>query len=857
VGFIFIFRRLFSDTISELIFNSDETRHSHSEQSLMQEHVCNINRSTQGLGERFLEYVEESRRWQEDLIAAIHRDDLSAQDRGLPPIEADTERTRKLQNHLLERLYFPEMGDRENRIVEAHEKTFRWIYCDPEVGSTPWPSFIEWLNSGSGLYWITGKAGSGKSTLMKYIINNPQTFASLRAWSSGTPLVTAGFFFWNSGSKMQMSLIGLLQSILYQLLVKHPDLVPKILPERWEAYTLFGNDPQPWTQEELSKALKLLASEEAVGTKFCFFIDGLDEFDGDHSELNTLLKDAASSGYVKICVASRPWNVFEDAFGERSFLMLQDLTHGDIQAYVESRFEGNPGFAELEVREPKYARELKNHISKKASGVFLWVYLVVKSLLAGLVNGDRVADLEKRLDLLPPDLEDLYHKMLNSLDPFYYSHASQFFQIIRAAHECPTLLTLSFADEEPDFIFECVVRSLTYEERIARADIMRRRLNSRCKGLLEVASSTTIHHRGMIANPLQVSDHFEEAEELTLAGSTVQYLHRTVKDFLELPSVWQALLGHGPENFDPNLALLRGYVSQFKHMNPNNLDRDAFWTAIRRCIEYVGVNEHTEQSVIDILDELDRSASKLANAPCLDGSTFIARYSRIVDTGRTLWPHWTCTFAGYADDRGFTFLSLAVKLKLYFYVHSKVTENCLVTQSSGLWSLLSDAVIVEPDFQTFFNIKTFPDLLMVTLLLERGANPNWKKTPSHPSVFECALRQATKDKSEIELARLRKIYVHPGAPKKNVGWHHAKVVETARLGVRAVCNNGALGFTWIETIYQFLAHGADPRLDLDARIGLSFMGALKSDVQVVSNTGIVKSWLGIGAHVNVYKSSTE
>jgi len=823
----------------------------------MQEHVRSINLSTQGLGERFLEYVEDSKCWQKDLIAAIHRNDLREQDPDLPVLVTDSARTRKLQNNLLDRLYFPEMGDRENRIVEAHEKTFRWIYCDPEAGSTPWPSFIEWLHSGSGLYWITGKAGSGKSTLMKYIFNTPQTFASLKAWSSGFPLVTAGFFFWNSGSKMQMSLIGLLQSILYQLLVKHPDLVPKILPERWEAYTLFGNDPQPWTQGELSKALKLLASEETVGTKFCFFIDGLDEFDGDHSELNNLLKDAASSGYVKICVASRPWNVFEDAFGERSFLMLQDLTHGDIQAYVDSRFEGNPGFAELEIREPKYARELKNHISKKASGVFLWVYLVVKSLLAGLVNGDRVADLEKRLDLLPPDLEDLYHKMLNSLDPFYYSHASQFFQIIRAAYESPALLTLSFADEEPNFVFDCKVRPLTREERIARADIMRRRLNSRCKGLLEVASSTAIQHRGIETDFPSVSVQFKEAREATLAASTVQYLHRTVKDFLELPSVWEALIGHGPTNFDPKLALLRGMVSQFKHIDPNNLDKDTFWAAIRTCIEYVSVDEHTEQIVIDILDELNQSASKLANAPCLDGSTFVSRYSNVSDADRSLWPHWTCTFSGYADDRGFTFLSLAVKLNLYFYVHAKVTENCLVTQSSGLWSLLCDAIIVEPSFQSFFNVKTFPNVLMVTLLLERGANPNWKKTPTHSTVFECALGQALKAKGNAELAKLRKIYVYPGAPYKTMGWHHAKVVETSRLGVRALCNNGALGFNWIETIYQFLAYGADPSINLDDRMGLSFMGSLRSDMQVVSNTGLVKSWFGIGDHVKVYKSPSK
>ena len=110
--------------------------------------------------------------------------------------------------------------------------------------------------------------------------------------------------------------------------------------------------------------------------------------------------------------------------------MLQDLTLKDIQIYVSSSFKNHAGFTKLEKREPDFSRQLKDHIVEKASGVFLWVHLVVKSLLAGLLNGDRVSDLERRLDLLPPDLEHLYDKMLNSLDPFYYSHASQLFQLI-------------------------------------------------------------------------------------------------------------------------------------------------------------------------------------------------------------------------------------------------------------------------------------------------------------------------------------------------------------------------------------------------------------------------------------------
>jgi hypothetical protein len=189
---------------------------------------------------------------------------------------------------------------------------------------------------------------------------------------------------------------------------------------------------------ELRQAFRLLTKEESSDAKFCFFIDGLDEFDGDHSNLIDFIEDLAGSGNVKVCVSSRPWVVFEDAFKHRPSLMLQDLTHPDIMHFITSIFSKNAGFAELQKREPQYAGQLLEDIAQKAAGVFLWVHLVVHSLLAGLVNGDRVSDLQRRLEFLPPDLQNLYQKILNSPDPFYLEHASQLFHLIRIARE-PTV----------------------------------------------------------------------------------------------------------------------------------------------------------------------------------------------------------------------------------------------------------------------------------------------------------------------------------------------------------------------------------------------------------------------------------
>jgi hypothetical protein len=89
-----------------------------------------------------------------------------------------------------------------------------------------------------------------------------------------------------------------------------------------------------WTHDELVAGVKLIASYNARLTarrRFCLFIDGLDEYHGEHLGLVALLKSLASNLDVKLCVLSRPWNVFRNTFGtETPQLRLEDLSRDDI-----------------------------------------------------------------------------------------------------------------------------------------------------------------------------------------------------------------------------------------------------------------------------------------------------------------------------------------------------------------------------------------------------------------------------------------------------------------------------------------------------------------------------------------------
>lgn len=286
---------------------------------------------------------------------------------------------------------------------------------------------------------------------------------------------------------MQMSSLGLLQTLLFNCLRQKQSLIPIVFPERWHSCQLFGDNFHPWGWEELSTAMKIFVGEANKTNKIFLIVDSLDEFSGDHDELIKFIQDLSKHNGIKLCLASRPWLVFEDAFSQLPSLMLQDLTYTDIEIFVNSRLGENLRFCQLQKREPSYAKDLIDQITTKSAGVFLWINLVVRSLLSGLANSDRLSDLSRRLALMPADLEDLYTSILRSLDRFYLDHASQLFQLVRASSEPLSLLELSYADvEDPHLAIRSEIRALTLDEEQYRCEGMKRRLNSRCKRLLEV-----------------------------------------------------------------------------------------------------------------------------------------------------------------------------------------------------------------------------------------------------------------------------------------------------------------------------------------------------------------------------------
>ncbi|OAG42303.1 hypothetical protein AYO21_03471 [Fonsecaea monophora] len=316
---------------------------------------------------------------------------------------------------ILKSLIFERMAARYSAIAEAHKDTFKWIFepsrwasSDPRSGIR----FQEWLTHGEGIYWVSGKPGSGKSTLMKYLYNCSETLQRLEAWADGSRLVTAGFFFWISGSDMQKSQLGLLRQVLFDILKTFPEWIPIICLERW-ATSRHGFQAE-WTMLELNEAfrrLSRLTTRYGNPSKLCIFVDGLDEYDGDPLDIIKTIKNIARIDNVKVCVSSRPWNCFEDVFGQdpRNKLYLQDLTKNDIALYAREKLDEVANFSMM-TTEVAQIKRLISEIVSRAQGVFLWVYLVTRSLKDGLINGDSLALLYERVLEMPSDLEEFFEK---------------------------------------------------------------------------------------------------------------------------------------------------------------------------------------------------------------------------------------------------------------------------------------------------------------------------------------------------------------------------------------------------------------------------------------------------------------
>lgn len=521
-------------------------------------------------------------------------------------------------------LDYEERPARHDNIAEAHKTTFGWGLNKVTNDSEKFASLRRWLPGLDGLFWVSGKLGSGKSTFMKFIADHETTRKYLQQWAGSQELSITSHYFTIYGTPIQRSLEGLLRSLLHGIFRGQPSLIPRLLPARWHL-----KSAQPsWTQRELLDALQRIAEETDVPVNICIFIDGLDEYTGDHFDICQTLIKLSKAPFMKICVSSRPWNVFKDALGGApdSVLYMHELTHDDIHSYTTDMLRKHPRWTALEEETSLVSSEsLIEEVVEKSNGVFLWVTLVVRLLREGLTNDDSMSDLRRMLSSFPADLKKFFRHILESVDPFYNDRMARTLQIALHADKPLFIEMFMFSDLEYDddnYAFKAPDKMMpaTLPDMAKMFASVSRRINGRCKGLLE------------------------------RDGDRMQFLHRTVYDFLHTPEMTSYLRELAKPGFCPDYSLFQASVAWIKRSKFNDLRRKdsdvatspelksySFVKRMRQVLQYARSSEKAgERSAAltaALLDNMDASIkSMVENGQVLmgDKSTMVRIYRRLV-----------------------------------------------------------------------------------------------------------------------------------------------------------------------------------------------------------------------------------
>ncbi|KAL1605796.1 hypothetical protein SLS59_003600 [Nothophoma quercina] len=438
--------------------------------------------------------------------------------------------------------------------------------------------------------------------------------------------------------------------------------------------------------------------------KVVFFIDGLDEFVGDPSEIIDLVSNFLEAG-VKVCASSRPWVAFEDAYGQRPHLRLQDLTQSDIKHYVTARLQDKPGFKLMERVYPDECRDMIDSVCEKSSGVFLWIVLVTRSLLEGLTDGDGIVHLQERLDNLPEDLEELFEKILKNLNRRNFPRACRLLKIHRSSTVALTLLDMSFVDNDhdgPDFALDMPLVVWDLEKKNDRANLTDRQLMALCKGLLEANRSET-------TRPFTAQ---------------IGYLHRTVRDFLEQDHVWSQVESAAGADFNHNMALYDVHLMRIKILTYTGITLRELWGSISSSIFYATKAEDDgSERQIKMLNEIDRAVTRAFTTPLPNKLTFQQT------SGFHEQMYWFTNREG--SKHQCSFLELAVLLLLYGYVEatlSAMTENQVKQQVPNLVHTALKHIdlrhlgltLLPPTFT-----RPSPDQKMLQLLFRYGTDSAW------------------------------------------------------------------------------------------------------------------------------------
>lgn len=477
-------------------------------------------------------------------LASMTRNIRIRQDnpRKAPVLETEIERSLSGDEQAcLQSLSFPEMDSRYHSISRALDGTCEWLLQRPE--------YNHWRDKKSamkqnGFLWIKGKPGAGKSTMMKMIVNDV-----LDQVSNEKPIIIRFFFNTQGSSNLETTMLGLLRSLICQLLLQNRYLFRKVLPLYRRKLDTHGHNWN-WYVQELKDCLLDMYLEGRANSIYVI-IDALDEcIEMESRDTVTLLQDLLSSSTatapVKICLSGRHYPIIN--VDDCLEIQIDRYNMSDIQTYLDRWLQPHDASPGLSL--------LVSEIMKKASGIFLWVVLVVKTLVKARDEGYTRSHMLEIVHDLPKQLNDLITQIVRSIDSDASGDAIRILQWVTFSSRPMSTIELRYALEAGRSIRldsqEQLLSSPTFLDSDSQLEKV---IRARTKGLTEVKR----YGIGIVAPEIQSAE----------VPERVQFIHGSIKDFM--------VDHHGFQILDRSLA--EGTVEK-SHLE-----------LAKSCINYLGCEE--------------------------------------------------------------------------------------------------------------------------------------------------------------------------------------------------------------------------------------------------------------------------
>ena len=367
----------------------------------------------------------------------------------------------------LESLQFAEVDFYIERIPAASPGTNQWLWNNPTLQA--------WRQANSGILWIQGKPGSGKSVLARTIVERGRTFqrqeSDVQAMAQDKIWVSA--YRWIYSRRFEdvyTNHIYMLRSLLFQIL-KHNKRDFQHVQEFWRK-NRHDLRTRSYCLSELQEMLYSIC--EHLDRVVLFIIDGFDEGTlaphGFPQSPNSRREDvllflvglASKCKLVKFVLLSRPETDIDHILSEHPYcytLVLEHENDNDIRMLIDTQLKalepslrannatgrgpskemqslgaktqskrvanlirkGNEHMAarvipSSEIQKSSIER-IREYLATHAKGVFLWVNLIFRELrdltTQGLVSW---SDIERAIEGLLTDLIKMYENITRDIE---------------------------------------------------------------------------------------------------------------------------------------------------------------------------------------------------------------------------------------------------------------------------------------------------------------------------------------------------------------------------------------------------------------------------------------------------------